>query len=48
MYSLVRSQGATAHTLQNVSEVNRERPCLAAVESMLVMKPSSFQIPFEN
>ena len=29
-YSLVRSQRATAHTLQNVSKVNRERSCLAA------------------
>ena len=31
MYSLVRSQRATAHTLQNVSDVNRERSRLAAV-----------------
>ena len=30
MYSLIRSQRATAHTLQNVSDVNREPSCLAA------------------
>ena len=30
MYSLVRSQRATAHTLQNVSDVNRECSRLAA------------------
>ena len=34
MYSLVRSQRATAHTLQNVSDVNRERSCLAAASSV--------------
>ena len=34
MYSLVRSQRATAHTLQNVSEVNRERSRLAAASSV--------------
>ena len=34
MYSLVRSQWATAHTLQNVSEVNRERSSLAAASSV--------------
>ena len=34
MYSLDRSQRATAHTLQNVSEVNRERSCLAGASSV--------------
>ena len=34
MYSLARSQRATAHTLQNVSEVNRERFRLAAASSI--------------
>ena len=33
MYSLVRSQRATAHTLQNVSEVNSERSRLAVASS---------------
>ena len=34
MYSLVRSQRATTHTLQNVCEVNRERSRLAAASSV--------------
>ena len=34
MHSLVRSQRATAHTLQNVREVNRERFRIAAVSSV--------------
>ena len=34
MYSLVRSQIATADTLQNVSNVNRERSRLAAASSI--------------
>ena len=34
MNSIVRSQRATDHTLQNVSEVNRERYHLAAVSSV--------------
>ena len=34
MYSLVPSQRATAHTLQNVSEVYRERSRLAATSSV--------------
>ena len=34
MYSLVGSQRATAHTLQNVSEVNRERSRLVAASSV--------------
>ena len=34
MYSLVRSQRATAHTLQNVCEVNKERSRLAAASSV--------------
>ena len=34
MYSLVQSQRATDHTLQNVSEVNRERSRLAAASSV--------------
>ena len=33
-YSLVLSQRATAHTLQTVSEVNRERSRLAAASSV--------------
>ena len=34
MYSFVQSQRATTHTLQNVSEVNRERSRLAAASSV--------------
>ena len=34
MYSLIRSQRATAITLQNVSDVNRERSPLAAASSV--------------
>ena len=34
MYSLVRSPRATAVTLQNVSDVNRERSRLAAASSV--------------
>ena len=34
MYFLVPSQRATAHTLQNVSEVDRERSRLAAASSV--------------
>ena len=34
MYILVQSQRATARTLQNVSEVNRERSRLAAASGV--------------
>ena len=34
MYILVRSQRATSHTLQNVSEVNREHSHLGAASSV--------------
>ena len=47
MYSLVRSQRATAHTLQNVSDVNRECSRLAAASSVCdVTKHNGLVTPF--
>ena len=47
MYSLVRSQRATAHTLQNVSEVNKERSRLAAASSVCDSTKHNSLVTFE-